>query len=255
MKITNIDGHRKYNLKDSKIVIVMPAYNAEKTIEKTSGRIPKNFMKIISKLIIVNDGSIDDTQRILGNLKKGNMKIEVLVHKKNKGYGATQKAGFNRALELKADIIILLHSDGQYAPELLPKMIAPIEQNKADVVMGSRFKGGSALKGGMPLYKYVGNRILTAIENIAYGMNISEFHTGYMIYSKKALEKINFNRLSDTFHFDGEMVMMAGKKRLRITEIGIPTSYGEEESHLKPFKYGLDVLGIIIKEKMGRYDF
>lgn len=233
----------------------MPAYRAAKTIGSVFKRIPKQFYKHIHKIIVVNDGSPDNTAEIIKKLSKKYTKIITLTHKKNKGYGAAQKTGFNKAVELGAGLAVLLHSDGQYSPELLPKMVKPIEDGKADVVMGSRFSGGGALKGGMPLYKYLGNRILTTIENIAYGMNISEFHTGYMIYSRKALQKIKFNRLSDTFHFDGEMVMMSGKKKLRIAEIGIPTIYAEEESHLKPIKYGLNVLKIIIKEKLGKYDF
>ena len=237
------------------VVILIPAYKAAKTIESVFERIPKDFYKGVYRIIVVNDGSSDNTAEIINKLSKKYKKILVLVHQKNRGYGATQKTGFNKAVELGADIIVLLHSDGQYAPELLPKMVKPIEEKKADVVMGSRFLGGEALKGGMPLYKYIGNRILTIIENIAYGMNISEFHTGYMVYSRKALERIKFNRLSDTFHFDGEMVMMSGKKGLRIVEIGIPTRYAEEKSHLKPIKYGLDVLKIIIKEKIGKYNF
>jgi glycosyltransferase involved in cell wall biosynthesis len=238
-----------------KLVIVMPAYNAAKTIESVFKRIPKEFYKRVHKIVVVNDGSKDNTAKVVERLSKKYKKTLKLDHPQNKGYGAAQKTGFNKAVELKADIAILLHSDGQYAPEVLHKMIAPIAQGKADVVMGSRFLGGGALKGGMPLYKFIGNRVLTAIENLAYGMNISEFHTGYMIYSKKALQSIKFNRLSDSFHFDGEMVMMSGKKRLRIVEIGIPTLYAEEESHLKPIKYGLEVLKIILKEKMGKYDF
>lgn len=238
-----------------KIVIVTPAYNAEKTIESVFKRIPKDFYNQIFKIIVVNDGSKDNTTKVIEILGKKYDKILLLTHQVNKGYGAAQKTGFNKSVEFKADVVVLLHSDGQYAPELLPKMVKPIVEGKADVVMGSRFLGGGALKGGMPLYKYIGNRILTKIENIAYRMNISEFHTGYMLYSKKALNTIKFNRLSETFHFDGEMVMMAGKKGLRIFEIGIPTRYAEEASHLKPIKYGLDVLKIIIKEKMGKYNF
>jgi len=238
-----------------KVVILMPAYKAAKTIESVFERIPKEVYKGLYKIIVVNDGSLDNTAEIISKLSKKYKKILILTHQQNRGYGATQKTGFNKAVELGADITVVLHSDGQYAPELLPKMVKPIEEKKADVVMGSRLLGGGALKGGMPLYKYIGNRTLTTIENIAYGTNISEFHTGYMAYSRKALERIKFNRLSDTFHFDGEMVMMSGKKGLRIAEIGIPTRYAEEKSHLKPIKYGLDVLKIIIKEKMGKYNF
>ncbi len=237
------------------IVIVMPAYRAAKTIGAVFERIPRQFYDSLKNIVVVNDGSTDDTAEVLKALEKRYPKISVIAHEKNRGYGAAQKTGFAEAVRLDADIAILLHSDGQYPPEMLPKMIAPISDGNADVVIGSRILGGEALKGGMPLYKYLGNRFLTALENIAYGMDISEYHTGYCIYSRKALQRIPFDRLSDTFHFDGEMIMMSGKKGLRLREIGIPTRYADEKSHLNPFIYGLDVLRIILRHKMGKYDF
>lgn len=238
-----------------KIIIVVPAYQAAKTISSVLNRIPKEFYKKIHKIIIVNDGSTDNTPEILKSLKKKYKKIKIITHKKNKGYGAAQKTGFNEVLKEKGDIGILLHSDGQYAPELLSKLAEPLEKGQADVVLGSRILGGNVLKGGMPLHKYLGNRFLTAIENLVYGMNISEYHTGYMLYSKKALTKIPFNKLSNTFHFDGEMIMMSGKKRMKIKEIPIPTQYADEKSYLNPIRYGLDVFNIIFKYLIGKYNF
>jgi len=242
-------------MKTLRIIIVMPAYQAGKTIASVFDRIPKKTYNRIYKIIIVNDGCTDNTVKVIEKLKKRYKKIEVIVHKKNKGYGAAQKTGFNEVLRLKGDIGVLLHSDGQYPPELMDKLLEPIIDNKADVVLGSRILGGEAIKGGMPLYKYFGNRFLTAIENVAYGMDISEYHSGYMLYSKKALEDIPFNKLSDTYHFDGEMTMMTGKKNLKIKEVPIPTRYAGEKSHLKPIKYGMDVLKIIWRYKIGKYDF
>ncbi|MBU0459615.1 MAG: glycosyltransferase family 2 protein [Nanoarchaeota archaeon] len=257
MKFKCLDEHPVYSvIKQKKIIVVMPAYNAEKTLKDTISRIPKKMIPSLHKIIIVNDGSIDRTEDEIKRLMKEYNHIELVNHEMNRGYGAAQKTGFNIALDKNGEVFVLLHSDGQYAPELLPKMIWPFFNNSnSDVVLGSRILGRGALKGGMPLYKYLGNRFLTLLENIFYNMNISEFHTGYMLYSKKALLKIPFNKLSNTFHFDGEMVMMSGKKRLRITEVPIPTRYAKEKSHLKPIKYGLDVLKIMIKEKMGKYDF
>ena len=237
-----------------KVVIVMPAYQAGKTIKSVFDRISDKTLKIIDEFIIVDDGCTDNTPDMIKDLIK-KYKIKTLVHNPNRGYGAAQKTGFNQAVKDKADIAVLLHSDGQYPPEMLLDLIKPIQDNEADVVIGSRILGGKALEGGMPLHKYIGNRFLTGIENLAYGMHISEFHSGYMIYSKKALEKIPFNKLSDTFHFDGEMTMMAGKKKLRIKEIGIPTRYADEKSHLNPIKYGFTVLKIIIRNLMGKYNF
>jgi len=235
-----------------KITAVMPAYNVEKLIGRTVERIPQNS---IHELVIINDGSKDGTGRVASQIKRDGIEVKFIDFEKNRGYGAVQKAGFNAALEGGADVVVLLHSDGQYAPELLPKLLKPFYKEKADVVQGSRMLGGGALKGGMPLYKYLGNRFLTAIENIAYGMDMAEYHSGYMLYSRRALESIPFMKLSDTFHFDGEMLMMAGKKKLKIEEIPIPTKYAEEKSNLKSLQYGIDVLKIVYKYLKGGYDF
>lgn len=237
-----------------KIVIVMPAYNAGKTIASVFSRIPKKFLKQVSEFIVVDDGSKDDTPEKIKLLSK-RYKIKKLRHEQNRGYGAAQKTGFTKAIKMKAGIAVLLHSDGQYPPELLPTIISPVATGTADMVLGSRILGGSALKGGMPLHRYLGNRLLTALENLAYGLNISEYHTGYIAYSGKALKAIPLTRLSNTFHFDGEMILMASKRKLRIREIPIPTHYGYEKSYLNPFTYGLDVLKIIAKNFMGKYNF
>lgn len=237
-----------------KIIVVMPVYNTAKSIENVFKRIPRVIYSRLFKVIMVNDGSSDNSVEVISKLRKKYKKIELISHSKNKGYGAAQKTGFNKAVKYGADIGVLLHSDGQYSPELLPKMLKPFNHG-ADIVMGSRILGGSALKGGMPLHRYLGNRFLTKIENIVYGMNISEFHTGYMLYSKKALNTINFNKLSNKFHFDGEMILMAGKKKLKIVEIPIPTIYAQEKSYLNPITYGFDVLKILFKYIIGKYNF
>ena len=239
---------------NKKIIIVMPAYNASKTIESVFNRIPKSTLKKISKFIVVNDGSTDSTTNALIRLKK-KFDIELLVHNPNKGYGAAQKTGFKQALKDGADIAVLLHSDGQYAPEIMHTLLTPLENGKADLVQGSRILGGTAIKGGMPLYKYFGNRLLTFIENLAYGMNMAEYHSGYMLYSRKTLETIPFEKLSNTFHFDGETLLVAKKKNLRIAEVPIPTRYANEKSHLNALTYGWDVIKIIIRYKRGKYDF
>jgi len=237
-----------------KIVIVMPAYNAARTIESVFKRIPKNTLKKISTFIIINDGSRDNTLEKIRKLKES-YNIELLEHLKNKGYGRAQKTGFKHALKLGADITVLLHSDGQYAPEVMDKLLEPLETNKADVVQGSRILGGASLQGGMPMHKYIGNRVLTLIENIAYGMNMAEYHSGYMLYSKKALQIIPFEKLSDKFHFDGEMLLVAEKKRLRIKEVPIPTRYAHEKSYLNPITYGFEVFKTIANYWRGKYNF
>ena len=237
-----------------RIVVVMPAYNAGKTIEKVFKRIPRKVLDNIYRIIVVNDGSKDNTLQVVKNLKK-KYNLDLLDHVKNKGYGRAQKTGFRHALKLGADIAVLLHSDGQYAPEVMDKLLEPLEAGKADVVQGSRILGGKSLQGGMPLYKYFGNRVLTFMENIAYGMNMAEYHSGYMLYSKKALQVIPFEKLSDKFHFDGEMLIVAKKKKLRIKEVPIPTRYASEKSYLNPVTYGFEVFKTILNFWRGKYDF
>lgn len=239
---------------EPQIAIVMPAYNAGKTIEGVFPRIPEGFLKRITEFIIVNDGSKDDTAEKAAALKK-KYAIRLVTHEVNKGYGAAQKTGFSEAIKGNAQIAILLHSDGQYPPEILPSMAQPIEDGTADMVLGSRILGGKALQGGMPLHRYLGNRMLTAIENLAYGLHISEYHTGYIAYSRKALDAIPFTRLSNTYHFDGEMILMASKKKLKVKEVPIEAHYRDEKSYLNPITYGIDVLKIIIKNFMGKYNF
>lgn len=238
-----------------KIVIVMPAYNAGKTVEGVFSRIPRDFLPRVYKFIVVNDGSTDDTVQKLEFLKKRYRNITVLTHPANRGYGQAQKTGFTEALRIGADVSVVLHSDGQYPPEKLPDITGCMIEQDADVVIGSRMLGGNVLKGGMPLHRYIGNRILTAIENLAYGTNVAEYHTGFMAYSGRALRGISFTRLSDTFHWDGEMVLVASKKKMKIAQIAIPTYYGSEKSYVKSFSYGIDVLKIMIKNFLGKYNF
>jgi len=237
-----------------KMVVVIPAYNCALTLESVFKRISKKSLSRIYRFVVVNDGSKDNTLDVINSLKK-KYKIELINFSQNRGYGAVQKVGFRRAFDIGADIGLLLHSDGQYPPEMIDQMLEPILLSRADVVLGSRILGGGALKGGMPLYKYLGNRALTILENIIFGMNISEYHTGYTVYSRKALAAIPFEKLSNTFHFDGEMIMMSGKKKLRIKEIPIPTRYADEKSHLNAISYGLDVLNILFKYLIGKYNF
>lgn len=236
-----------------KIVVVMPAYNVQSQIESVFKRIPNSVWRKIYKVVIINDGSKDQTKNIILKIIKKYRKVYCLEKKHNQGYAKAQKSGFKWALDNKADIVVLLHSDGQYAPEYLEKLLRPIEKNQFDIVQGSRILGGKALEGGMPLYKYFANRFLSYLENLAYGMKMEEYHSGYMLYSKEALKKIPFAKLSDTFHFDGEMILMANLKRLRIKQIPIPTKYGSAKSNLKPIPYGFQVLKIIIDYKSGKY--
>lgn len=228
------------NNRHKKIFIVIPAYNAEKTIEKTYSRIPPGYFRIV----IIDDGSSDNTGKVANKLN-----ATVITHDKNKGYGAAQKTGFKHALKNSADAVILLHADGQYDPEEIPKLINSMEKNNADIVLGSRVMGGKMLEGGMPYIKYIGNRVLTWLENLAFGMNITEYHTGYRVYSRKALQFLDFENLSDKFHFDSEILVNAMEKKLKIVEVPISTHYSREKSYLNPLTYGMQIIWLIIKYK------
>jgi glycosyltransferase involved in cell wall biosynthesis len=235
------------------IVIIMPAYNAGKTIENTFARIPPEVRSLVARYIVVDDGSTDDTRSALARLTAAFPRMTVLAHKKNRGYGAAEKTLLVKALENRSAVVVLLHADGQYSPEMIPSLIAPALKGQADLVQGSRMLGGGALKGGMPLYKYAANRGLTLLENIAFGMRMAEYHSGFMVYSRKLLETVPFQLFSDAFDFDLEMIVAARVLELPIREIAIPTIYAEEVSHLKPVRYGFAVLGVIGKFFRGRY--
>jgi|TARA_Y100000310_G_scaffold330186_1_gene401424 glycosyltransferase involved in cell wall biosynthesis len=238
-----------------KVIVIVPAYNVEKTIHKVFQRIPKSFLPNIAEFIVINDGSIDNTVKVIQKMKS-EYRITLINKEQNEGYARAQKTGFKLALDNNAEISILLHSDGQYSPEVMPILAEPLLKKRFDIVMGSRMmKPGEALKGGMPLYKFVANILLSKLENLCYGLNHTEYHSGYMLYSRKALQNIPFEKLSDTFHFDGEMLLVASMLNLRIHEIPIPTKYGDEKSYLRPIEYGFDVLKIMLKYKLGGYNF
>jgi len=231
----------------------MPAYNAGKTIERVFTRIPEEARSKISRYVVVDDGSMDNTLEALGRISSRFPDLIVLQHEKNMGYGAAEKTLLNYACEHDADIVILLHADGQYAPEKIPELVVPLETGQADLVQGSRMLGGGALKGGMPLYKYVSNKALTWIENMAFGLSMAEYHSGYMLYHRRALDAINFGKLSGSFDFDLEMIVAAKILGLRVREIPIPTRYGDEISHLNPIRYGINVLKVVYRYRRGHY--
>jgi glycosyltransferase involved in cell wall biosynthesis len=236
------------------ILIAVPAFNAGRTLERTFQRIPRDLPGGELRYAVVDDGSTDDTIEAAERVRSNVPSLVLLRHPRNRGYGGAVKTLFSHALEIHAAITVILHADGQYSPERLPELLAPLMAGKADLVQGSRMLGGGALKGGMPLYKYVANRILTAVENRAFGMRMAEFHSGYMLYSRIALESIPFRRLSDSFDFDLEMLVCARILGLRIAEVAIPTIYADEVSHLKPIAYGLDVLRIVRRFRRGEYE-
>lgn len=231
----------------------MPAYNAGATIEQVFARIPQEARQRIRQYVAVNDGSKDDTAEALARLQREFPNLIVLTHETNRGYGEAEKTLLRYALQTGADVGILLHSDGQYSPEKILDLLAPFDSDTADIVQGSRMLGSGALRGGMPFYKFVANKALTAIENLAFGMKLAEYHSGYMLYSRRAMETIPWEHLSNSFDFDLEMIVLARVKGLRIAEIPIPTIYAGEKSHLNPVKYGFDVLSVVWNYRRGKY--
>ena len=235
------------------VFVLMPAYNAGATVQKVFARVPLAARQRIRRYVVVNDGSTDDTAAALERLQREFPNLVVLNHAGNRGYGEAEKTLLRYALAERADVGIVLHSDGQYSPEKIPDLLGPFDGDTADLVQGSRMLGGGALAGGMPFYKYVANKTLTAVENWAFGMKLAEYHSGYMLYSRKAMESIPFEKLSESFDFDLEMIVLAKVRGLRIAEIAIPTIYAGEKSHLNPVKYGLDVLSIVRAYRRGKY--
>ena len=227
-----------------KIGVLIVAYNAEGTLARVLDRIPQNFAQRIDSILVCDDASTDNTHQVGLEYKSGsNLPLTIVRHEINLGYGGNQKTGYQWALEKNLDAVILLHGDGQYAPEYLPQMVEPIISGRADVVFGSRMiTQGGARKGGMPLYKYVGNKILTYLQNSLAKVSLTEWHSGYRAYSVSALRKVNFLKNSDYFDFDSQIILQMIGARQRITEIEIPTFYGDEISRVNGIKYGLKIL-------------
>lgn len=220
--------------------MVLPAYNAAKTLEKTYREIP---FDLVDEVILCDDHSRDNTAELAKSLGINH----VIVHEKNKGYGGNQKSLYNKALELKGDIVIMLHPDYQYTPLLIPSMVNIIGEGLYPVVLGSRILGMGALKGGMPMYKYIANRFLTFSQNVLVRYKLSEYHTGYRSFSREVLETINFNANSDDFVFDNEMLSQIIYAGFDIGEVTCPTKYFEEASSInfsRSMKYGLGVLRV-----------
>jgi len=231
-------------MRKPKIVVIMPAYNAGKTLEKTYRDLPKG---LASEVILVDDASRDETIKIANKLK-----ITTFVHEHNLGYGGNQKTCYWEALKRKPDIVVMLHPDYQYDATLTGDLVKPIVDGRFDIMLGSRIRSRKeALDGGMPLYKYLSNRLLTLIENISLGLSLSEYHTGFRAYSQKALRKIPFQLLSNDFVFDQEILIWAVRKGLKIGEIPVPVRYFPEASSInfrRSLKYGLETLFALIRK-------
>ena len=226
-----------------KVAVVMPAYNAGLTLERSLKEVP---LDIVDEIILVDDASPDNTAELAAKLGIKH----VIKHSRNTGYGGNQKTCYNKALELNCDIIVMLHPDYQYTPLLITAMVSIIAHGIYPVVFGSRILGKGALKGGMPFYKYVSNRVLTLLQNFLMNQKLSEYHTGYRAYSAEVLRKINYNRNSDDFIFDNQVIAQIFSKGYEIAEITCPTKYFKEASSInfsRSLIYGLGVLGVSLK--------
>ncbi|MDH4402760.1 MAG: glycosyltransferase family 2 protein [Flavobacterium sp.] len=229
--------------KNKKVVVVLPAYNAEKTLEKTFLEIPMN---LVDEVILVDDNSIDETYELAKKLGINH----VIRHEINKGYGGNQKTCYNKCKELQADIVVMLHPDYQYTPLLIDAMVSIIGNDLYPVVFGSRILGKGALRGGMPLYKYFFNRMLTLFQNILMNQKLSEYHTGFRSFDMKVLNSVNYDKCSDDFAFDNQIIAQICNKDYEIAEVTCPTKYFPEASSIN-FKrssiYGLHVILVSIR--------
>jgi glycosyltransferase involved in cell wall biosynthesis len=235
-------------LNGKKIVVVMPAYNAEKTLRDTYNDIP---FEIVDDVILVDDASRDRTSEVARN-----MGIHTIVHENNLGYGGNQKSCYRAALELDADIVIMLHPDYQYTPKLIPAMASMIAYGEFDAVLGSRILGIGALQGGMPLYKYIANRFLTLFENLLLGHKLSEYHTGYRAFSREILERLPLEKNSNDFVFDNQMLAQIIWFGYRIGELSCPTKYFEDASSInfrRSVAYGLGVLKTAVQFRLQKW--
>jgi glycosyltransferase involved in cell wall biosynthesis len=237
------DSHNVMNQHTKpKVVVIMPAYNAARTLKMTYMELPQ---EVVDLVLLVDDGSTDQTLEIARELG-----LEIFLHNRNYGYGGNQKTCYLEALKAEADVIVMVHPDYQYDPTCLPQIVAPIQLCEADVVLGSRLMGVSPMKEGMPWWKYYGNRLLTKIENIAFGLNLSEYHTGYRAYSRHVLETINFQVNSDGFIFDQEVIAQIVDAQFRLKEIPVPVRYFPEASSASltdSICYGVGILWLMFR--------
>ncbi len=235
--------------KGKKVVVVLPAYNAELTLEQTYREIP---FDLVDEVILCDDASRDNTAEVARHIGISH----VLVHEHNKGYGGNQKTLYDKALAIGADIVIMLHPDYQYTPKLIPAMVNIIGENLYPVVLGSRILGKGALLGGMPIYKYISNRMLTFLQNLIINYKLSEYHTGYRAFSKEVLQSINYSANSDDFVFDNEMLSQIIYAGFHIGEVTCPTKYFEEASSInfrRSVVYGLGVLRVSLGHRFHRW--
>lgn len=237
-----------------KIAIFIPAYNAAYTLPVVLDRIPGEIKEKVRQIFVIDNASPDNTWLIGVGYReaKGLDKLEVYRNETNRGYGGSQKRAYRHAIDSGFDIVVMLHGDAQYAPEKIPTLLEPLEKGETDMVFGSRI-AGLPLAGGMPLYKFLGNKFLTAVENWALGMDLSEFHSGFRLFSCEALKKIPFELCADDYHFDTDIIIQFKIAGLRVSELPIPTYYGTEKCGVNVVSYGLNVLRSVSEYLMWRW--
>lgn len=236
-----------------KLTVVIPAYNAARHIEAVLERVAGLVSSGLQHVLVVDDGSRDDTAQRVERYRPLGFRLSLLKRTQNGGYGAAMKDGLTAARADVPDLVACIHADGQYAPEALPGLMRALASRRLDLLQGSRIAGGSALEGGMPLYKYVGNALLNRIENRTLSLAMTDYHSGYLVYGPRALA-LPFHELSSSFDFDLELIALARARGLLVGEAPVPTHYGDEVSHLNPLTYGLRVLRVMWKFRRGHYD-
>jgi glycosyltransferase involved in cell wall biosynthesis len=235
-------------VRHKRLVVVLPAYNAERTLETTFREIP---LDIVDEVILVDDASTDQTVAVAKGLG-----IATIVHQQNRGYGANQKTCYRAALERGADIVVMLHPDYQYTPKLIPAMAFVLATGQFDVMLGSRILGGKAINGGMPVYKYFSNRVLTFIQNLLMGAKLSEYHTGYRAFSRTVLETVPLDHNSDDFVFDAQMLSQILYAGFRVGEMTCPAKYFPEASSInfwRSFRYGLGCVMTAVQFRLSKW--
>ncbi len=240
-------GPAERALTHANVAVVMPAFNAGRTLRLTYEELPRDLVDVV---ILVDDGSSDETLKIAKDLD-----LEIFVHDRNYGYGANQKTCYREALRTDAQVVVMVHPDYQYDSSLLPTLVEPIVRGEADVVLGSRTLGRSPVAQGMPWWKYVSNRVLTRAENVVFGLHLSEYHTGYRAYRREVLETVNFEMNSDKFVFDQEIIAQLTHERFRIGEVPVPTRYFPEASSASfgaSLRYGIEILWLLLRVLLHR---
>jgi glycosyltransferase involved in cell wall biosynthesis len=236
-----------------RVGVFIPAYNAERTLTAVFERLLAAKVESLEGIWIIDDGSTDGTARVAEEIARRCSLVTVVHGARNGGYGAAVKQGLRALRQAAVEQAVCLHADGQYAPELLPSLLRALCQEQLDLLQGSRIAAGTALSGGMPLYKYLAGRGLTALENRVFHLHLTDYHSGYLLYGPRALYDLDVTPLSDSFDFDLEVIAMARAADLRIGERPIPTHYGDEVSHLNSIAYGFRVLNVLLRYKLGRY--